>query len=481
MTAGSARPNVILILTDDQGYGDLACTGNRWIRTPEIDRFHDDAVRLPDFHVAPLCAPTRGALMTGKRPVRNGVWGVCRGRSLLYTGQETIADRFAAAGYRTGMVGKWHLGDNYPYRPHDRGFEWALYHKGGGVGQTPDHWGNNYFDDTYFENGEPKHFDGYCTDIWFDQAMRFIEADGGAAGANDAAVHGGHARRPFFLYLATNAPHDPYLVPDRYTEPYAGNADIPFPAFYGMIGSIDENLARLRAFLRERDLEENTILIFMTDNGSSGGCRLDEAGFLTQGYNAGMRGKKGSLYEGGHRVPFFVRWPAGGWTGGRDVAEPGYDIDLLPTLAEACGVEVADGPNRADIDGRSLVPLLDGKRDRFDDDRAHFVQFDMSAIERLDKWHGAVLTRDWRFVHGTELYDAESDPGQTHDLAGEHPDVVRRLRDAYEQWWSATGDGSDPYARIVLGDDHENPTRLDAFDVRGDVADGVDLLERLVG
>ena len=268
--ASDARrgPNVVLVITDDQGYGDLGCTGNPWIRTPELDRFRAESVRCPDFHVSALCTPTRGALMTGRRPVRNGAWATCWGRSILRRTEVTMADVFARSGYRTGMFGKWHLGDNYPYRPQDRGFQTVVAHKGGGVGQTPDFWGNNYFDDTYFRNGEPRAHEGYCTDVWFDEAARFIES------AKDG---------PFFAYVATNAPHHPYLVADRYAEPYRRIPDIPEPDFYGMIANIDENFGRLVRQLDEWGLSENTVLIFMTDNGSSGGCRLGPAGFVAAG------------------------------------------------------------------------------------------------------------------------------------------------------------------------------------------------------
>ncbi|HQI77416.1 MAG TPA: sulfatase-like hydrolase/transferase, partial [Candidatus Latescibacteria bacterium] len=189
------QPNVILVITDDQGYGDLGCTGNPWIQTPNIDRFYGESLRLRDFHVSPLCTPTRGAIMTGHHPVRNGAWATCWGRSILRRDEVTMADVFAASGYRTGMFGKWHLGDNYPYRPMDRGFQHVVAHKGGGVGQTPDFWGNNYFDDTYFHNGEPVPHEGYCTDVWFAEATKSIEAN---------------RDRPFFAYIATNAPHGPF-------------------------------------------------------------------------------------------------------------------------------------------------------------------------------------------------------------------------------------------------------------------------------
>ena len=479
------RPNVVLVITDDQGYGDLGCTGHPWLHTPHIDAFHDDAVRLTDFHVSPLCTPTRGALMTGRRPVRNGAWATCWGRSILRKSETTMADLFGAAGYHTAMFGKWHLGDNYPYRPQDRGFQHVVAHKGGGVGQTPDFWGNNYFDDTYFHNGAPVDHAGYCTDVWFDEAIRYIE------GCSDA---------PFFVYLSTNAPHSPYLVSEEYARPYRGNPDVPEPEFCGMIANIDENFGRLRRTLAERGLEENTILIFMTDNGSSGGSVLDENQHLLRGYNAGMRGKKGSYYDGGHHVPFFIRWPGGGLDGGREVDEMSLHIDVLPTFIDLCGLSHPD----VDFDGQSLVPLLrcdrtgvpgdrtgvpgdrtgvpgdrtgvpgdrtgvPGDRTRLPGDRVHFLQYRQDTVPP-EKWTNAVMTRRWRLVRGIELYDIKADPGQLEDVAADHPGVVERLRGAHDAWWDEIAPGLEAYCPITLGDPAENPARLCAMDVLGDVA-----------
>src|SRR5262245_5713972 len=198
-------PNVVVILTDDQGYGDLSCHGNTVLKTPNLDRLHGRSVRLTNFHVDPTCSPTRAALMTGRYSSRTGVWHTIMGRSILRRDEVTLAELFARAGYRTGIFGKWHLGDNFPYRPQDRGFHDCVVHGGGGVGQTPDFWGNRYFDDTYLENGRPRRFAGYCTDVFFDQALAFLDR---------------HKARPFFLYLATNAPHAPYRVPERYRQVY---------------------------------------------------------------------------------------------------------------------------------------------------------------------------------------------------------------------------------------------------------------------
>jgi arylsulfatase A-like enzyme len=449
--APGRRPNVVLVITDDQGYGDLGCTGNPWIRTPNLDRFHDESVRFTDFHVSPLCAPTRGALMTGHRPVRNGTWATCWGRSILRKTEVTLADVFAANGYRTGMFGKWHLGDNYPYRPQDRGFQTVVAHKGGGVGQTPDFWGNNYFDDTYFHNSRPVAHEGYCTDIWFDEGMKFIES------AKDG---------PFFAYIATNAPHHPYLVADSYRKPYDGNPDITEPAFYGMICNIDENFGRLREMLRANGLEDNTILIFMTDNGTTAGCWLDREQFVKKGYNAGMRGMKASYYEGGHRVPLFVRWPDGGITDARDIDEMALHVDFLPTLIDLCGLE---GPAGVEFDGTSLGPLVRGEADALPGDRVHFTQYRQST-DPPEKWTNTVMTREWRLVYGRELYDIKADPGQREDVAADHPEVVDRLRAAHEGWWGRVSPRFDEFSAISLGNDAENPTRLDAMDVLGDVA-----------
>jgi arylsulfatase A-like enzyme len=445
------KPNVILVITDDQGYGDLGCTGNPWIQTPNIDRFHANAVRFPDFHVAPLCTPTRGSLMSAHRPMRNGAWATCWGRSILRRDEVTMADVFAAGGYRTAMFGKWHLGDNYPYRPHDRGFQTVVAHKGGGVGQTPDFWGNNYFDDTYFHNDEPRAHMGYCTDVWFEEAMRFIEAS---------------KDEPFFVYLATNAPHSPYLVPEKYKKPYDGNPNIVHPPFYGMITNIDENFGKLVAMLRRLDLEDRTILIFMTDNGSSGAAALDRQQFVVRGYNAGMRGLKGSYYDGGHRVPFFIHWPQGGLKGGRDIADMALGIDLLPTFIDLCGLA---GPKGVKFDGLSLAPLLRGEGIELPGDRFEFLQYRQNT-EVPEKWANAVMTRRWRLVGGRELYDIRSDPGQRKDVAAEHPEAVARLREAHERWWEEIAPRLNEYCPITLGSDKENPTRLNAMDVMGDVA-----------
>jgi arylsulfatase A-like enzyme len=387
--------------------------------------------------------------MSGHRPVRNGAWATCWGRSILKVDEMTMADVFKSNGYRTGMFGKWHLGDNYPYRPQDRGFEKVIAHKGGGVGQTPDFWGNNYFDDTYFANGQPVDYTGYCTDVWFNEAMKFIEDCGD---------------EPFFTYIATNAPHSPYLVDEKYAKPYRGNDQIPSPEFFGMITNIDENFGRLREKLASLGIEDNTILMFMTDNGSSGGCMIDAKEFIIKGYNAGLRGKKGSRYDGGHRAPWLVRWPQGGLSGGKAVAEMSLAVDVLPTMIELCGLKAPE----VNFDGTSLAALMTGEMDSLPNDRIHHIDL-RQATEIPDIWEGCVMTREWRLVRGNELYNIKRDPGQLKNVAADYPEILHQLRTAQEAWWQEILPRMTEYAPISLGATEENPTRLDAMDVLGDV------------
>ncbi len=440
--AAGGRPNVVLVITDDQGYGDLGCHGNDIIQTPFLDRFHKESVRLTDFHVSPTCAPTRSALLTGHFTDSTGCWHTIMGRSLLRADEVTVADVFKAGGYRTAMFGKWHLGDNYPFRPQDRGFDHVLAHKGGGVGQGPDYWGNDYFDDTYFRLSKPEKFEGYCTDIWFDGAMRFIEEN---------------KNRPFFCYLSTNAPHGPFNVAEKYSKLYEGNPKVPNANFWGMITNIDENMGRLRKKLKFLGLEDNTILIFMTDNGTAAGHSIK--GDTEKGFNAGMRGKKGSEYEGGHRVPFFIRWPKGEIGGGVDVERLTAHVDVMPTLIALCGLK---RPKGVKFDGRSIARLLKDPKARW---RDRVLVTDSQRMEHLEKWRKcATMTQRWRLINGKELYDIQADCGQKTDVAAKHPEVVEKLRAEYEKWWTHVSERADEYCEIVLGSDEENPTCLMCHD-----------------
>ena len=440
---GPARPpNVILIMTDDQGYGEVAAHGNPVIKTPHLDRLHASSVRLTDFHVDPTCSPTRSALLTGRYSTRTGVWHTINGRSMMHPEELTLAEVFKASGYATAMIGKWHLGDNHPCRPEDQGFDHTVWHHGGGIGNGPDYWGNDYFDDTYKVNGAWRKFDGYCTDVWFDQAIQYIEQQG---------------EKNFFLYLTPNAPHGPYHVPERYATPYQA-AGVPetMAKFYGMITNIDENMGRLRDRLAALGLADNTLLIFMTDNGTTAGWIDEKAGFSY--FNAGMRGWKGSAWEGGHRVPSFWHWPAGGISGGRDVPALTAHIDVLPTLVDLLGLEKPDG---RPVDGISLRPALLGHRQTMPD-RTLFAHVQRAFIP--PKWkESAAMTQRWRLINGAELYDMTVDPGQQNDMASQHPDVVHRLRADYESWWASLEPSLQQTVRYTLGG-AENPSTLSSHD-----------------
>ncbi len=443
-------PNVILVITDDQGYGDVGAHGNKMIQTPSLDELYRQSVRLTNFHVDPTCSPTRSALMSGRYSTRTGVWHTIMGRSLMSTNEVTIAEVLKAKGYRTGMFGKWHLGDNYPCRPQDQGFDETFYNGGGGVTQTPDFFGNDYFDDTYFRNGTPEKAEGYCTDVWFREALKFIEKN---------------KDQPFFVYVPTNAPHGPFLVDEKYSKPYRDQG-VPatMAAFYGMITNIDENMGLLMRKLKEWDLEENTALVFMTDNGTAAGVARGRRGKKPaptgwRGFNAGMRGQKGSEYDGGHRVPFFVRWPKGGIGGGCDVSQLAAHIDVLPTIAELCG---AENPEGVALDGKSLVPLLKGDATEWP---ARTLLVHSQRIEYPEKWRKcAVMTDRWRLVNGKELYDMQTDPGQATNVADQQQGVVERLRGEYENWWQSLSPVFDDFVAIGIGADDENPANLTCHD-----------------
>ena len=441
------RPNIVVVITDDQGYGDLGRHGNSVIRTPRIDALGEESVRLTNYHVDPTCAPTRAALLTGRYSSRTGVWHTIMGRSIIRADEKLLPEILADAGYQTGMFGKWHLGDNYPARPEDRGFQRVTRHGGGGVGQTPDFWGNDYFDDVYWSAGAPIARNGYCTDVFFDDALAFIEEN------HD---------RPFFAYVSTNAPHSPFLVEERYSRSYAeqGVPD-PMDKFYGMIENIDDNVGRLIDKLDELGLRENTILIFTTDNGTAAGVAPDGAPFTDSrwgGFNAGMKGRKGSEDDGGHRVPFFLRWPAGGLGEPRDVDALTAHIDVLPTLLGLIGAEVPAG---LDLDGHNLGPLLRGAAPP--PERTLFVH--SQRVDIPEKYRkSAVMTARWRLVNGAELYDIDADPGQRSDAAAEHPAVVDELRAAYDGWWARISERFGERVPIRIGAAGENPARLTAHD-----------------
>jgi len=458
-TTRGRRPNVILILTDDQGYGDLGCHGNNRLRTPAIDRLYRESVRFTNFYACTLCSPTRASLLTGRYNYRTGVIDTWVGQALMRTEELTIAELLKKAGYRTGIFGKWHLGDNYPLRSLDQGFEESLVHNDGLLGSISDPADNHYDDPILQHNGRTEKCRGYCTDVFFNAAMDFISAD---------------RSRPFFVYLATNVPHYPLEVADSYAQPYREMGfDEKTSRTYGMIANLDENIGRLLERLKEWALEDDTVVIFMSDNGPQHGDR----------YNAGLRDIKGSMYDGGIKVPFFVRWPSR-LAAGRDVDRIAAHIDVLPTLLEICG---ASPPARLKLDGRSLGPLLsDPGKEEWPDRMLFFQQCrpDPEGIDRPRPFtHCAVRSQHHKIVmtaadpaeqetkavglEETQLFDMAADPGENNDIARDHPEVVREMRAAYESWFEDVTQGIRSPVRIPLGAPEANPTTLSTQDISG--------------
>jgi arylsulfatase A-like enzyme len=454
------KPNVIVVLTDDQGYGELSFHGNPILKTPNLDELAGQSLRFTDFHVAPMCAPTRGQLLSGIDAARNGVINVSCGRELLRPELPTMADIFAGNGYNTGIFGKWHLGSNYPFRPEDRGFQKTLWFPNCQITSLADFWGNDYFDDTYTRNGKQESFEGYCTDIFFDEAMEFMSSSAKAG-------------KPFFTYLPTNTPHGPLNAKDEDIEAMkvaiAGSdfSDIDeglknrLTGYLGMIRNIDTNMGRLSEFLEKEGLAENTIVIFMTDNGSTHGNLY---------FNAGMRGRKAEIWEGGHRVPCFFSWPNGDFTSPRDISGLTEAQDILPTLIDLCELST---PATVDFDGISLAPVLRGKME-VPEDRMLVINY--SRIpggfnsyspygQAIMKREGAcVLWKRWRLLEDRVLNDLITDPMQQTNVIDRYPEVAEKMREHLNDWWDEVEPLINEPQRIIIGHKSDNPTRLNACD-----------------
>jgi len=430
------RPNIVIVITDDQGYGDLACHGNPIIKTPHLDELYGESTVLTDYHVAPTCSPTRAALLTGHWTNRTGVWHTIMGRSMIRENEVTLGQHFEND-YATAMFGKWHLGDNYPYRPEDRGFEEVYRHGGGGVGQTPDVWDNSYFDGAYFHNQKIVPATGFCTDVFFEQANNFIKE---AATKNE----------PFLAYISLNAPHGPLHAPQKYLDLYK-DQDAKIASFFGMITNIDDNVGATRKLLADLGIADNTIFIFTTDNGTASGANV---------FNAGMKGNKGSAYDGGHRVPMFIHWPEGGLTEHRKIDTLTHAIDFVPTLMDVCDV-----PNTASVefDGISLKDLLDPQTDVEWQER--FIITDSQRVIDPIKWRGStVMSQQYRLINGKELYDIKADPGQKNNIAKANPDEVKKLRDFYDAWWAELEPTFAQTTEIYVGHPDALSTTLTAHD-----------------
>jgi arylsulfatase len=452
VAAGPTRPNVLIVMTDDQGLGDFSYTGNPVVKTPNLDAFARASVRLTDFHVCPMCSPTRGQLITGLTALRNGATSVTAGRTFLRPGLPTLADTFAKAGYRTGIFGKWHLGDVYPHRPIDKGFHESVYHLGWGQLHSTPEFDWPLIDGRYFHNGVAQRYRGHCTDFWFDSAMAWMK---------QCKTKG----EPFLCYLPTNAAHAPHIDLEEYIQPYRGKG----PAgFFGMIAHVDKRFGDLEQFLADEQMRDDTIVIFMTDNGGTAGVNT---------YNAGMRGRKTTYYEGGHRVPCWVRWLNGKLGRPRDITFPTQNIDLLPTLCDLCGVAA---PPRAEADRRycgvSLADLLRGRRDGLDD-RMMVVQYG----QIIKKFDACVIWGKWRLVKGEELYDIHADLAQKTNLADKHPDVVQAMREYYETWWKGLEPIINDFVPQSIGARQQPVVELTSGDWEGIYADNAGYVREAVG
>ncbi len=432
-----SRPNIILVITDDQGYGPVGKHGHPWIKTPNLDAMYEKSQRFTRFLVAPTCAPTRSALMTGRHPMRNGVTHTILERERMTLDATTLPQVLKTAGYTTGIFGKWHLGDEEPYQPHRRGFDEAFIHGAGGIGQAyacscADAPGNKYFNPTLRHNGSFVKTEGYCTNLFFTGALGWIDQ-----------VKGKDA--PFFAYITTNAPHGPFIAPPSNTKRFT---DLGFAertaGFYGMIENIDENVGRLFSHLEKWQLMDNTVVIFMSDNGMTGGGsgRVGTAiGKSTDGkpmmpYNAGMKGQKGSADEGGVRVPFFVRWD-GRVKPGVEHDQIAAHIDLFPTLADLAGAKLPVDQ----VEGRSLLPLIEGGKTKWADRYlyTHKGRWPTGAEPNKYQWKGfAVRNQRFRFVDNKALYDMLADPGQKENVFEQHPKVVKAMQKSYDVWWKKT-------------------------------------------
>jgi arylsulfatase A-like enzyme len=435
------RPNIVLVITDDQGYGEYGCHGNPIIKTPNLDQLHKDSLRFTDFHVSPTCSPTRCSIMTGRHEFRSGVTHTIQERERMSLKAVTIVQLLKSAGYTTGIFGKWHLGDEAPYQPDQRGFDEVFIHGAGGIGQTypgscGDAPGNTYFSPAILHNRVFEKTSGYCTDVFFEQALKWI-----------GEKRGGNA--PFFAYIPTNAPHEPHQCPEKYVKMYEGTGlDKEAMAYYGMITNIDENMGKLIARLKEWDLEKNTLLIFMGgDNGHA----------MPKLYNAGMRGSKVTPYQGGTRSGVFFRWP-GVLKAGVDVDKLAAHIDLFPTLAELAGAKI---PEEVKLDGRSLMPLLRDPAAPWADRYifVHVGRWQKGKAEAAKFAGCAVRSSRFRFVNNKELHDIQNDPGETKNVIEQFPEVVKDMRAAYDKWWeevlpatveneSAVGPPANPFKEL---------------------------------
>ncbi len=421
--ASAERPNIILVMPDDLGYGDYACLGNPITHTPAVDAFKAESLLFTQFHVSPTCAPCRAALMSGRHEFKNGVTHTIYERERMSLDTFTVAQMLKTVGYTTGIFGKWHLGDEAAYQPDKRGFDEVYIHGGGGIGQTypgscGDAPGNRNINPTLMHNGKFEKTEGYCTDLFFAQAIRWMDSQR----AGD---------KPFFAYIPLNSSHGPHVVPAQYYQQYVGKPGVSeeMAKFYGMNENVDTNFGVLLKKLKDWGIERNTVVMYLgTDNGGTAGVEL---------FNAGMRGGKASAWEGGTRSPFFIRWP-GVTKGGTECSALTSNIDIFPTLAEITSARLSDAVKKQ-VEGRSLVSLLKNPQAQ-PAERNIFTHVGRWGVgkppEKLGKC--SVRNSQYALVHENnawELYDLRADPGQKQDVSAAHTKIVQNLTASYDQWW----------------------------------------------
>lgn len=422
------KPNIILVMTDDQGMGDLSCMGNEVVKTPNIDRFYEGSTRFSDFQVSPTCAPTRAAIMSGRAPFKNGVTHTIMQRERMALDTFTLPQALQSAGYQTGIFGKWHLGDEDAYLPTNRGFNEVLIHGSGGIGQVPlgdfpPNKENLYFDNVLLHNDTIVRTKGFCTDLFFQSALAWIKQQ-----------H--EADNPYFAFISLNAPHAPLVAPEKYTKRLlALGYDKGTAGRYGMIENIDDNFGLLMKKLAEWDALRNTIVIFMTDNGATHlSGKLN--GKKIKHFNANLKGGKNSPNEGGTNVPAFWQW--NGVLGkGVDIDALTAHIDLYPTFTELAGAKLP--AKMQDVEGRSLVPLLENPKADWPDRELffHCGRWNPGKRGAAKFSKCAVRTERWRFVNNQQLYDISEDPFEQTDVAETHPEVISKLRASYDKWWES--------------------------------------------
>jgi arylsulfatase A len=422
------KPNIVLIMIDDAGWGDLTSNGNPWVTTPNIDQIRKDGLTVNRFYVSPLCAPTRASLLTGRYHLRTGTASVTGGLETMRTEEITVAEILRDAGYATGIFGKWHNGAHYPENAMGQGFSEF-------TGFSAGHW-TNYFDTKLQHNNEMVDTKGYITDVLTDAALGFIEKN---------------KSKPFLCYIPYNAPHGPFQVPDKYYDSYK-NVDISNQdkAIYGMIDNLDENIGRVMDKLDQLKLTNNTIVVFLSDNGPN-----------SDRYNGNMKGKKGSVNEGGVRVPFFITWP-GHIKKGSEIDKIAAHIDVLPTLLDLIGVKF---PKEIQFDGKSLVPLIQDKNAEWAERNIFSHTY---RNKKLQPAPGAIRNSKYRFIvdeKGNELYDMELDPEQKVNIALSEPKLLKDFEFQYKNWFKDVTEKGIRSEITKIGYDQSPVTELFTPDV----------------